>query len=411
LSSGNLLLVLGQFMDALFRGRNAIGAAWALVRDYALFHGILAVTCIVWATLRVRAVALRQAFGRTRRVSAAGRHRPAVGDNAMLWKELYIEGGLRFNIPAAILVALLVVATFLPALIILVNYMDYGGPWQTELRRAMNGWVRGVGTLAGCLMLLGVAIRASSSIGAERDKQTYDALLTSPLDSNAILFAKWLGSILSPRLAWAWVGLIWFLGLVTGGLHFLAVPLLVVAWLVYASFYAMLGLWFSMNSATTMRATVWTMGWSVILGGGHMLCWLPLQCAGGGRAGEGLFQFQMSLMPPAGLSLFAFVPEDFHHPYRDNEVIRILSSALVGIFLWALASAIFWFGILSPRYRRLTGREDVRSPEDPGYQPRMRRARRTSRAPPTAEVVDEESDFDRRHRAEDWRYRAEEDSE
>src|SRR5207244_638086 len=128
-------------------------------------------------------------------------------------------------------------------------------------------------TMAACLMLLGVAIRASSSIGIERDKQTYDALLTSPLDSNAILGAKWLGSILSIRLGWLWIGLVWALGVLTGGLHILALPLVVVAWVVYASVYAMIGLWFSMTCTTTARATIWTMAWGVILGGGHMLMW------------------------------------------------------------------------------------------------------------------------------------------
>lgn len=415
ITSGNLFLTIGHFAEALARGRNAVDAAWTLVRSYALFHGILAVACIVWATVRVRAVALRQAFGRTRRLSRAGRHRPPVGDNAMLWKELYIEGGLRFNLAAAILIAILIVATFLPAMIILIDYLESGGAWRGEIDRSMNAWVRSVGTLAGCLMLLGVAIRASSSIGAERDKQTYDALLTSPLDSNSILFAKWLGSILSIRLAWAWVGLIWLLGLVTGGLHFLAVPLLVVAWLVYAGFAAMLGLWFSMSSPTTLRATLWTMTWAVILGGGHMLIWvccgaLMFRGPGSARVAETLAQFQASLTPLGGLAVLAFTPSDFRYDYSRDTFQQWISFALVGIVLWTIAAAFFWFVILAPRYRVLTGRQDLRAPEDPRYRPRMRRPRRTEPPPLPREHRERIRKPREQTETDDWQYREDEDS-
>src|SRR5205085_2520171 len=93
----------------------------------------------------------------------------------------------------------------------------------------------------------------------ERDRQTFDSLLTSPLDSDSILYGKWLGSILSVRWAWLWLGLIWGIGIVTGGLHLLAVPLLLGAWAVYAAFLSCVGLWFSIVSKTTLRANVYTL--------------------------------------------------------------------------------------------------------------------------------------------------------
>ena len=60
----------------------------------------------------------------------------------------------------------------------------------------------------------------------ERDRETMDALLTSPLHSHDILFAKWLGSFLSVRWFWFWPGLIWAIGIVTEALHPLAIPML-----------------------------------------------------------------------------------------------------------------------------------------------------------------------------------------
>ncbi len=137
------------------------------------------------------------------------------------------------------------------------------------------------------LTLVGLAVRASTSIGTERDKQTFDSLLTSPMDSNTILGAKFIGTMLSMRLAWIWLGLIWGLGIITGGLHVFALPLLLAAWVVFASFFTMLGLWFSMMAKTTMRATVYTVLFTIGLGGGHWVIWLccgPLLFLGGGVA-------------------------------------------------------------------------------------------------------------------------------
>src|SRR3712207_8486297 len=51
----------------------------------------------------------------------------------------------------------------------------------------------------------------------------------------------------------SWLGTVWGLGLVTGGLDPLALMLLVGAWFVYAAFLAGLGLWFSIASRTTDR--------------------------------------------------------------------------------------------------------------------------------------------------------------
>src|SRR5262249_41186035 len=137
-------------------------------------------------------------------------------------------------------------------------------------------WVRIVGTLVACLTLLGVAVRAASSISGERDRQTFDSLLTAPIDSNSILFAKWLGSGLRGRWAWVWLWPGWVVGAVSGGLYGPVVPWLLLAWFVYAGFLAVLGLWFSMTCATTLRATVATLLAAAVLGVGHWYLWMLL---------------------------------------------------------------------------------------------------------------------------------------
>src|SRR5262249_42496169 len=132
------------------------------------------------------------------------------------------------------------------------------------------------------------------------------ALLTSPLESDTFLFAKWLGNILSIRWAWLWLGLVYFIGLVTGGLHPLAVPLLLGAWVIYAAVLSGLGMWFSMNSRTTLWATIWTLLATAGAGVGHWLIWMcfaPLLITAVGEPAllKWIRSFQIGLTPPAAL--------------------------------------------------------------------------------------------------------------
>jgi ABC-type Na+ efflux pump permease subunit len=122
----------------------------------------------------------------------------------------------------------------------------------------MNALARYLGTFVACLLLLGVAVRAAGSISGERERQTLDSLLSSPLSNQDILWGKWLGSITCGRKIWWYLAAVWLAAVFTSGLHPLALPLLVAAYTVYAVFLASLGTWFSLVSRNSLRATVWT---------------------------------------------------------------------------------------------------------------------------------------------------------
>src|SRR5712664_4256749 len=49
-TSGNLFVGMSEFAQSLYTGGNAVDAAWRIVRAYAVFHGIVAIACTVWAT-------------------------------------------------------------------------------------------------------------------------------------------------------------------------------------------------------------------------------------------------------------------------------------------------------------------------------------------------------------------------
>jgi ABC-type transport system involved in multi-copper enzyme maturation permease subunit len=341
----------------------------AALAKYALFHGALAVGGPLWAVLRLRAAALKEAsVPATPRSRGGGERRPRrVGAYPFLWKEVFAEGWPRFNLVGRAVVVLLVLLSLAPTPILLYLWLDHGlnswgggaGAWDA-LSEPMNLWqVRLAGTVVACLLLLAVAVRAAGSVSGERDRQTLDGLLTTPADSDEILFAKWLGAIVSVRRGWLWLGAVWLLGLVTLGLHPVALLLLVVTWLVYAAFVASLGVWFSVSSRTTLRATTWTLLGAVGAAVGHWLVWLccvPLFILGPGPAPDALswiVRFQAGLTPPAALGFL--LPFRVGEPSPRRDVWEMVEFAALGTFCWAVLAALLW-AAASTRFRILSGR-------------------------------------------------------
>jgi ABC-type transport system involved in multi-copper enzyme maturation permease subunit len=380
LNSGNLVKSYFALAANVGRGRALATELEDYLISYAIFHGLAITFFSFWAVARLRAVALKQTFGKTARLPLFARvfGRPRVGAAPMLWKEIFVEAGPGFGWMGRIVIGVLVILSFVPAIWIvgwaISEYFDpTNTPWNRSLwervRTAVNVWVRVAATGVACLSLLGVAVRAAGSVSGERDKQTLDALLTSPLDSDNILFSKWVGSILSVRWSWLWLVMMWMTGVALGGIQFFAPVLLLGAWFVLAGFVAMVGLWYSTACKTTLRATVWTLGTVTFLGGGHwllgaMCCYWPLAAMNvRERDFEYLLFFQMfGLTPPFTLGFLAIHGEEFEHWHsRENPWIW-LSFCLIGLFIWGVAAAILW-APTSERFRRQTGRQRLKRPE------------------------------------------------
>jgi ABC-type transport system involved in multi-copper enzyme maturation permease subunit len=265
---------------------------------------------------------------------------------------------------AWLLVILLVIASFANPFVWLVQWTVTGTQWQdSSLVRDMNLWTRIAGAAVGCVTILGVSIRAANSIGSERDRQTMDDLLSTPLESTEILAAKFIGSLCSIRLGLIWLAGIYLIGLITGGLHLFAFPLVLTAWVVFASAAALIGLGYSMACHTTLRATVFTVLTCVGLGVGHWLIWF---CCGpilffSGSSGDGamyLVKFQAGVTPPVVLFFLGFSGEELRTDGAGRDMAELLAFSIFGLFLWTLAGLFFWNGVLVPRFRALTGRAE-----------------------------------------------------
>lgn len=360
LYTGNIVVLVRKLFHSGVSGTLAADLP-GLLGEYTLFYGGLAVVCIVWSIARLRRIALKQTFGRLK-LSQQAKDRPPVGELPMLWKEVHVEGSLRLNWMAWLLVILLVVASFANPFVWLVQWTVIGTQWQeSSMVRDMNLWTRIAGSAVACLTILGVAIRAANSIGGERDRQTMDDLLSTPLESTEILAAKFVGALCSIRLGLVWLVGIYVIALITGGLHLFAFPLVLTAWLVFASAAALIGLGYSMACHTTLRATVFTVLTCVGLGVGHWLIWF---CCGpilffSGSSGDGamyLVKFQAGVTPPVVLFFLGFSGEELRSDGAGRDMAELLAFSIFGLFLWTLAALFFWNGVLVPRFRALTGR-------------------------------------------------------
>jgi ABC-type transport system involved in multi-copper enzyme maturation permease subunit len=376
INSGNLIWGLYQLGEATTSNTPGEFATTLLsvLRDFALFHGLVALTTSTWAVLRLRRVALKEGAGRTASLPWTARviHRPDVGSQPMVWKELFAEPGLRFNWVGRGIIAMLVFLSYVPIFFIFyfAESRSWRGYWE-EMTMYMNMYARFTGTLIACLTWLAVAVRASSSLSGERDRQTMDALLTSPLETSSILFAKWLGSIASVRWAWAWLGSIWFLAVVTGGVQAAAVPAMIAAWFVYAGCFACVGLWYSLVCRTTLRATLWTLIATVMLGGGHWLlmalgCYVPAAVMSiSERDLEYVLKFQAGQTPPVVLFILGIHGQEFHGSHSSQEFLEFIGFSILGLGTWSVAGLALAV-LVHQRFQTMTHRQEgQRRPVNP----------------------------------------------
>src|SRR5262249_26909257 len=171
-------------------------------------------------------------------------------------KEMYVEATLRRGSGAQ------VAYYFVASMGCIITVMLFlGALAESDFPRhnhPTNFWAKAIGATAGTLMLIPVAVRAAASLSSERDRKTFDSLLTCPVSDHEILSSKWWGSILSVRYGLWFLLTVWIIGVVTGGLHPTGLPLLCLTWSAHASLITALGIWFSLTCRSTLRATLLT---------------------------------------------------------------------------------------------------------------------------------------------------------
>jgi ABC-type transport system involved in multi-copper enzyme maturation permease subunit len=355
LNAGNPIWVVERVANGLNAGAPLDSLLGPALRAYAWFHGIVTVVCLWWAIVCLRSVALQQVSGTDgKRTAAADATRPRlrlwsipnrVGAWPLLWKEIIVDGGGRRHRLGWLGFGIFAAVVFLPPVHLLYWIGSFElGQWREGLKDLINVWVRVVSVFIGCFMLLQVAVRAAGAISGERSRQTLDGLLSTPLESHAILFAKWLGSLLSPRLSWLLLAVVWALAVQSRGLQVWAIACFLLAWLVYAGFLGCLGLYFSVIARSTQRATLWTLVTIILTLAGTTLLAYDLSSND---------NHWFSLLPPVSLGLLLSASADFKEVTEAGW--GTLTSIGLCVLPWALAAAGFWY-LANLRFRLAIGR-------------------------------------------------------
>lgn len=392
LNAGNPLVASFEIGQAIGgRGGGLARALPGVLERYAWFHLSLAVVCVTWSIVRLRSIALKQTVaGETVKQRWWQRLRPPVSDWPMLWKEIFVESRTKLNWLIWIAVFVLVLLTLGSGLFVLGVHiyaeveLGIGRFWE-RLGDSMNIWFRIAGTFVACLMLLMTGVRASTSITSERERNTFDALVASPLTADGMLFAKLLGNITGMKLGWIWFASLVVLALFTGGLHPASVPIIFAGCFVYAVFMTMLGLMFSVYCSSSLQAATFTVLTTILLGGGH---WIVTSCFcmplfGAlmalislkfqmpheveemlAEAGFYFIKFQAGVTPPFVFPWCSFsyrqIEEEMRFANRnDRHFWELVAFSVLGLFLWGAASVLLWFLVLVRKFRRVMRRIEL----------------------------------------------------
>jgi ABC-type transport system involved in multi-copper enzyme maturation permease subunit len=343
-----------------------------VLRNYAVFHGIIALVCCAWAAARLRVwgcllpshppelptlrVTTRDGTILLRRQPPIWprKKRPPITGHPMLWKELHARSVLRLGDVGKTLVVLLMIAWIGLSLLSFVACLSLR-PIASSIGEPVNIWVRCVGSAVSTVLLIWIALRAAGAVSSEREHQTLDALLTLPQSDAAILWAKGWGSIYGVRLGWCLLAVVWGLGIIFQGLFPVCVVPLAACWFAHAALVAGIGVWFSLVSRTTLRATIYTIltiaGLYVgpfLLGGVSDLFWIMFTSNPEPAWVENLRTFGISA--PASLAILAARWQDL-----KGETALEIRAAIIGTGVTAVMAGAIWSLIWS-RFASVTGR-------------------------------------------------------
>ncbi len=250
----------------------ALGA-WGAVGILVVEQLFISVVCLLVAVRSVRRVHVKQASrlpvkDRPSLIAGRGR-RPSLGNHPMLWKEMFLPT-LRTRHPRLQRAA---------SRLILVTAV--GGTLWVFLRNmgqpdAYFWFAVTVGAIVACLGILSLAARAATAVTTEKEQETWQPLVSSPLEGRAIIGAKILGSLHSYRghvflLLVLWLPCAMHKPMSLAGIAFSFLALTAVG-----LFASAMGVLISLRSDSSMRALSWTLGTMVFLGGGYMFCCVPV---------------------------------------------------------------------------------------------------------------------------------------
>ena len=383
-ASGNVLYAALLYVETS-RGTVTSAGINAVLLKFSVFWGVVGVALLAYSVTRLRAIALAQSYGvpqqvrRDRRGRAVGawRNRPRVGDDAMVWKEVFADGsgrgGCLGTVMAVAIFALVFVVPVIGIFVLCVPFIpvlhDLFGLYAVpssfaqhygQFSEAMNVWARIATGVLSTLAMLGAAVRGAGTVSGERDRDTWISLISTPLTTAEMLRGKFLGVVLGMRRIYTALLLVWATALAFGAVEPALVAASILFLAVYVSAFAWLGIFCSITARTTMIATVRAILAAGFFAGGYLIvgtfcCVLPVglvintrNLGSSDAAGEPLESIGLVIMGGAVPPLvMGWLPMHDFDGKRDDLLLFQRSTATIGVFapvvglvIWAAFGAV-----------------------------------------------------------------------
>ncbi len=245
---------------------------------------IVGVGGVAVASWRLRPSCLNDGSGLNRRGRQARRgwgHRvPPVGSRPMLWKELHIEragslgrvgrwvGGLLIvwlGLGSLFLGYLVLRDTWNPGSVVVGGIQTMAAPGAVRL---LADWYGGPAFLISFLIQWAIGLRAGVAIASERERGTWDGLLTSPLEGGEIVRGKLWGSLHALRWLIVAALIAWTVTWAADGMSNRAYGSILAETATWAALMAATGVAMSLRVGTATKAM-----------GATLACWLGFYLA------------------------------------------------------------------------------------------------------------------------------------
>jgi len=333
------LLAANPFYVLTTAMAQASGLGTAIARDivFALVRNHLIVSLLFGgaATLAVRRVHLRhRADGTRKRWRLMHRLRPGIGNNPMLWKEVFAEpAASRLGWIGRIALTLIVLGVIGPTLYMFVQAIGTVSSYRS-FARDYEGYATFMGTLLACGGLLLVAARAAGGITSEKERDCWTSLLSTPLEPREIVLAKIAGNLWSIRGVVALLLLIWGLGVALDPHFIVAVPFLLGTFLLLAAYAAALGTLFSLWCRNSLRAMGATLATGLFVGGLYMFCCIPVMIGGPGP------DFAEIMLTPCVPFLLAFPGICYMEGFPSGHDGGVTVAYVIGVLGYGVAAGL-----------------------------------------------------------------------
>ena len=279
--------------------------------------------------------------------------RPAVSDDAMLWKEMHLH-----KISEARRILLFLVGLTLIGVTVYNAWDLFGGAWNELVheggwmgygrnQRDINALLRATNGGLSVVILVGLGSVAASSISSEREGDTWTNLCSSPIDGAEVIRGKILGSIWMFRVILVFLVACWSFGLLIGSVHPLGLMACLIELPIFAWFAAALGVTMSLRSKNTVQALTQTIGLLLVLNLGIMIVLMLLRVESWLLLANCIpFHFTVSLL---GM--------DEVHAYRSQSTNQAIIAVITGTIGYAVAAALLTYRAIR-NYDKVVDRPD-----------------------------------------------------